>query len=195
MKLLIKNHSYLFENSEEGTIELINKINSILESENDFFSHLVIDGIEIYEDHEEYILDHLEEVEEIVVITKTIKEFVNSLLISLHDYTKRGIPEIERIIDGFYQNPSEESWHKLGQLLGGIEWIYESIKTMDKVNHQIPNWQEFIKSIATFEVELSNLLEAMENKDMVLIADIIQYEILPQFQLINRETEKLFEVK
>lgn len=69
------------------------------------------------------------------------------------------------------------------------------IEKIDQIKHSIVNWGKFVKSIAVFEVELPNLMEAIENKDSILIADIIQYEILPQFEIINGETKKNFAVK
>lgn len=195
MKLLIFNQEYTFENNEKGTNDLIEMVNETLNTENLFFSHLVIDGQEVYTEHADYILEHIEEVMKIKLEVSTVNEFVANLLVSLNEYTKRGIPEVEKVIGEFYQNPTEDSWETLKLLLEGIGWIYQTIKSIDSTKHTIAGWDEFLKSIATFDVELPNLLEAMENRDATLIADIIQYEILPQFRIINAETENNFETK
>lgn len=186
---------YTFENNETGTNDLIEMVNETLNTGNLFFSHLVIDGQEVYTEHADYILEHIEEVMEIKLEVSTVNEFVANLLVSLNEYTKRGIPEVEKVIGEFYQNPTEDSWETLKLLLEGIGWIYQTIKSIDSTKHDITGWDEFLKSVATFDVELPNLLEAMENRDATLIADIIQYEILPQFRIINTETENNFEIK
>jgi len=193
MNLTMLENMYTFENNQIGMQSLIEKINSELSAENQFFSHLVIDGVEVYEEHEEYILERINEVKNVEVITMTVGEFINNLLVSLNTYTNRAIPEIERLINEFYQNPLEQSWLSLHQLLDGIDWIYETIKSIDNVRPEINCWDEFIKAVATFEVELPSLLEAIENKDAILIADIIQYEILPQFRVIQIVTEQHFQ--
>ncbi|MGG0720054.1 hypothetical protein ABE096_21105 [Robertmurraya massiliosenegalensis] len=195
MKLLTLDKEYTFENSEKGTNDLIEIVNETLHIENLFFSHLVIDGQEIYKEHADYILEHIEEVKEIKLEVSTVDEFVSNLLVSLNEYTRRGIPEVEKVIEEFYQKPTEDSWETLKLLLEGIGWIYQTIKTIDSTAHTISGWGEFLKSVATFDVELPNLLEALENRDATLIADIIQYEILPQFRIINAETENNFETK
>lgn len=195
MKLHLQNQSHVFENSDNGIQKLIEFINEALSNENLFFSHLVIDGQDIYENHEVYMAENINVIKEVKVVTNTIEEFVNNLVVTLNDYTARGIPEIEKLINDFYQTPTEESWNTLNQLLEGIDWIYRSIKSIDMTKHSIAGWDEFIKSTASFETELPNLLNAITNRDLILIADIIQYEILPQFQIINAETEKNFEVK
>ncbi|MFO1444422.1 hypothetical protein KDN24_14680 [Bacillus sp. Bva_UNVM-123] len=193
MNLTLLDKTYSFDRNQLGIQALIEKINSELSTESRFFSHLVIDGVEVFEDHEEYILAHIDNVKDIKVVVQTIEEFIGNLLVSLNTYTQRAIPEIERLINEFYQNPTEQSWLTLHQLLDGINWIYETIKGIDNAQQEINGWDEFIKIVATFEVELPNLLEALENKDSILIADIIQYEILPQFQVIHKGTEKLFQ--
>lgn len=195
MKLMMNDKEYVFENNEHGTNKLIEKINEILDEMDLFLSHLVIDGDNVYSEHVDYILNKIEDVNEITLVVSTVDEFVSNLIVSLNEYTFRGIPEIEKVITEFYQSPSEQSWETLTLLLEGLGWIYQTVKSIDSTNHSISGWEKFLTSIATLEVELPNLLEAMENKDSILIADIIQYEILPQFQIINAETEKNFEVK
>ncbi|URM33457.1 hypothetical protein LLY41_02985 [Cytobacillus firmus] len=195
MILTMLDKSFSFENNKDGVHELVEVINNVLTDENFFFSHLVIDGHEVYEDHEEYLLDNIANINIVEVIAMTIKEFIGSILVSLNTYTNRAIPEIEELINQFYQTPSEQSWLTLTELLDGIDWIYQTIKSIDSADHQIIGWDEFIKSAAVFEAELPNLLDAMENKDSILLADIIQYEFLPQFENIYGETEKNFERK
>ncbi|MEK4146242.1 hypothetical protein NST02_04020 [Robertmurraya sp. FSL W8-0741] len=195
MKLTILDQIYMFDNETNVTEKIIEKINSIISEKNLFFSHLIIDGQEVYEDHEEYMLAKIEDVKEIEAIVKTVQELIDDVLITLDDYTSRAIPEIKRLVNEFYQIPSENTWLSLTYLLDGIDWLYQSLKKIDQIKHSIVNWGKFVKSIAVFEVELPNLMEAIENKDSILIADIIQYEILPQFEIINGETKKNFAVK
>lgn len=192
MILTLKNNSYTFENSEGGVQAMFETINKFLMEEDVYFSHLVIDGREIYEDYDAFFLDNIENITKVEVKVNTIKEFISNLLVSLNAYTYRAIPEIENLINDFYQTPTEQSWIKLNQLLEGINWIYDAIKNIDVPHNKISYWDELIKSAATFEVELPNFMEAIENKDNILIADIIHYEFLPQFQLIYNETEKNF---
>ncbi|MFD2442725.1 hypothetical protein ACFSO7_01780 [Bacillus sp. CGMCC 1.16607] len=195
MILTILDKSYTYENSEKGAQELIELVSHILDGEKLHLSHFVINGQEIYEKFEDYIWDNITNINEIKIIVCSIKEFVGSLLVSLNTYLNRAIPEVKILINDFYQTPSNQSWLSLNQLLEGVDWIYQTIKSIDKTEHNILGWDEFIKNAARFEIELPNLLEALEVKDSILIADIIQYELLPQFQLIYVQTEKIFEEK
>lgn len=195
MKLTILDQVHTFDSGANGTEKIIEKINSTTSEKALFFSHLVIDGQEVYDDHEEYMLAKKGEIKEIEAIVKTVQELIDDVLVSLDDYTNRAIPEIKALVHEFYQTPSENAWLTLTYLLDGVDWIYQSLKKIDQLKHSIVNWGEFVKSIAVFEMELPNLMEAIENKDSILIADIIQYEILPQFEIINGETKKNFAMK
>lgn len=193
MELIMGNQNFQLDHAQIGVHDVFDRINDFLVKETLFFSHLVIDGEEVYGDPEDYIQEHLSTIRKVEVKTLTVMEFVGELLTSLNEYAKRGIPEIGNLIEEFYQGPIENSWLTLHQLLEGIEWIYETIKSIDATKHNISGWDDFITGAATFEAELPNLLEAIENRDNILIADIIQYEILPQFQMITDKTEQNFE--
>lgn len=192
MNIRLLEEDYSFENSKQGLEQLINMINEKLTEKDVFFSHMIIDGEEVYDEPTEYILSNIENIKNIDVKTKTINEFVADLIVSLNDYTGRAIPEIQNLVDQFYQKPSSESWSMLEQLLEGIEWIYQTIKNIDKTSKSQYRWDEYIKVAATFEAELPNLMDALENKDAVLVADIVQYEILPQFEIIRDTTVETF---
>lgn len=132
MKLTILDQIYMFDNETNVTEKIIEKINSIISEKNLFFSHLIIDGQEVYEDHEEYMLAKIEDVKEIEAIVKTVQELIDDVLITLDDYTSRAIPEIKRLVNEFYQIPSENTWLSLTYLLDGIDWLYQSLKKLIK---------------------------------------------------------------
>lgn len=195
MKLIIGKQSEQLDNSQLDINELFEMLEGVLLKEGLFFSHFIIDGKEVHSDYEVFIQENISTINDIEVITYTVNEFIGELLVSLNEYTERAIPEIELMVEEFYQGPKENTWAALHQLLEGLEWIYETIKSIDKTKHNISNWNDFIAVAATFEIELPNLLEAIENKDNILTADIVQYEILPQFQEIQAKTNHNFEVK
>ncbi|HHW36012.1 MAG TPA: hypothetical protein GXX18_01710 [Bacillales bacterium] len=193
MNVTIGVDSYTFENNEEGLNELFNTINKVIIEKDVHFNYMIVDGQEIYENHEDYLQEHLRLIKEIEIKVNSVQEIINELLVSLNEYTRRAIPEIRNLIDQFYQNPDEHSWNTLQQFLEGIDWIYQTIKSIDHTDKSFQEWDKYIHAIAVMEVELPNLLEAMENRDVILIADIIQYEVLPQFEMIYEETEKAFQ--
>ncbi|PAD83195.1 hypothetical protein CHH57_10980, partial [Niallia circulans] len=146
-----------------------------------------------YSDFEEQIMEQINTIEKIELVTKTIDEFINDLTVSLNQYSNRAIPIIKQLTEQFYQSPTEEAWGLLQDLLEGLNWVYSTIKSMG--NTELNEYKENLLNVANhFEVELPNLLDAIENHDYILIGDIISYEILPQFESIESITEKTFQV-
>lgn len=186
MKLLLLDETYTYNNDEESIDKMFGEILEKISETDLQFSHLVIDGEEVYENYGEYILERLNEVDTVEVVLKTVKELINETLLSTESYIKRAIPEIETIVDEFYQNPSQQTWEKLKQLIEGIQWIAQVILSIDQFEEKLANWEDYLTNLATLQNELPNLLEALQNQDALLIADVIQYEILPIFELLQK---------
>ncbi|AYV73755.1 hypothetical protein CHH55_10165 [Niallia circulans] len=193
MELHLSSEMLIYENSVKNIDILIQKINEDLEKNKLYFSHLIINGKEVYSDFEEQIMEQINTIEKIELVTKTIDEFINDLTVSLNQYSNRAIPIIKQLTEQFYQSPTEEAWGLLQDLLEGLNWVYSTIKSMG--NTELNEYKENLLNVANhFEVELPNLLDAIENHDYILIGDIISYEILPQFESIESITEKTFQV-
>lgn len=179
MELKILNNTYHFPNELEKVEELFTFIHDKLSHTEYYFSHLVIDNKEIYDDFDTYVSDHINHIQTVEVVAKTIKEFTNELLLSLEQYLKGAIPELENLTTKMYQTNLNETIDNFTQFLDGVQWINEAISAIDK-NQEKPNqWDDVILTIANLNEELKGIEEAIENNDNVLIADILQYEIVP----------------
>ncbi|AYV67887.1 hypothetical protein C2I06_13980 [Niallia circulans] len=193
MELHLSSEMLIYENNVDNIEILIQKINEDLEKNKLYFSHLIINGKEVYSDFEEQIMEQINTIEKIELVTKTIDEFINDLTVSLNEYSNRAIPIIKQLTEQFYQSPTEESWGLLQDLLEGLSWIYNTIKSIS--NGELDEYKQQLLVIANhLEIELPNLLDAMENQDFILIGDIISYEVLPQYEVIVSITEKTFQV-
>ncbi|MEK4909016.1 hypothetical protein [Niallia sp. FSL M8-0099] len=193
MELHLTKEIITYENSVENIEVLIQKINEDLEKNKLYFSHLIINGTEVYRDFEYKLTEDIGKIEKIQLVTKTIKEFISDLTVSLNEYCGRAVPIIKQLTEQFYQSPTEESWVLLQDLLEGLNWIYNTIKGI--CNMELDEYRENLLLVSShLDNELPNLLEAIENHDFILIGDIISYEILPQFESIISITEKTFRV-
>jgi len=186
MKVTVNNNTKKFENKNgvfEQIQDFLNK--SLIDSEM-FFSHMIIDEVEVYHDYELYIEDRLSKIENILIEVKSYLEFTNDIILSIHDYSDRALPELKQLSDAFYQSSTSSSWSNLDDLVEALQWIYNAIMSIDKEKDTPSNWDKYITIAASFEVLFPNLLEALETQDHILIADIIAYEIIPLFQDINQ---------
>ncbi|MEK4023906.1 hypothetical protein [Sporosarcina sp. FSL W7-1283] len=168
--------------------QVIEQINNYLQKDY-YFSHFIADGTAVYENHEQYLEQELPGVGKLEIIAKTVKEFVNDLLLSTQDYTERAIPVFQPLAEAFYDNPKAETWSTLDQLLSGLQWIQEMLMTVGKSGNVPSNWDRYIAVSNKMQEEISNLAEAIENEDNILIGDLLQYELLPNFEELQKETE------
>lgn len=177
MKVYFHEEIKQIENTNDAITKLMEDINSYLEKTDLIFSHLNIDSIDVYEFHEQYLLDMLGSIEKIIVILKTPKEVAAELQQSLNEYLERALPVMENLSDQFYQGESEQVWIDFADLTDGLQWIINAVQTLsqfvgDEVKTYYSSVSEKIESV------LQELLEALEVKDTVTIADMIQYEIV-----------------
>jgi len=185
VELIFKNETVQLEQLL-SVEEIIQKIDELLANQY-YYSHLIVNGEEIYEELESYLLKSLESIVSIEVVVKTVREFVNEVLIISADYLIGAIPEMTLLADGFYQKPTSENWKIFSEMLEGMLWLNKSIDLIDKAKVRPENWNECIQLAVQLQLELKNLEEAIENTDNVLIADIIQYELLPIYEALQTE--------
>lgn len=185
-------------NNEKNVIEsMFQEIDNILEKSNCFFSHLLIDDLEVYEDHYDYFKDNIRNIKEVKVVVSTLKELVQNIMLSAVDYLNRAIPEIDILSNEFYKTPSEQSWAKFSDLLEGIAWIMDSFNAIDtngKLKELVSSyeeWNSYAKDIYSLHELLRDLEKVIENQDTVSVADILSYEINPLFIDIKEKLEGL----
>ena len=164
--------------------EIITEINDLLLG-NYYFSHFIADETEIYEDHEAYLNVYLNRIEKLEIIAKTEKQFMNDIFLSAKDYLKRAKPELIALKDGFYSNPKAETYTSFSQLMDGLQWLDEILELILNNNDRPPNGGIYAGLTQRLQVEIAHLGKAMENSDNVLVADIIQYELIPIFELLE----------
>lgn len=186
-----------YENKKDILDTMFKEINDIVSGTNLIFSHLIIDDLEVYDDFYDYFLDNIGNIEEVIVVTKTIKKMSEEILLSTIDYLERAIPEIEILSNEFYKTPSRESWKKLMDLIEGIKWIMDTFAAID-YNEQLKNivnsyeeWNIYAKYIYELNELIIEFEEVLENSDFVSTADILSYEIIPLF---NNMKEKLLKL-
>lgn len=186
MELIFQQQTTTLDNATAENI--MDQITNLLAKEY-YLSHFIADGTEVYEDHGNYLNEHAGYIEKLEIVAKTVKEFVNDLLLSAEEYTQRAIPELAPIAEAFYDNPTPGTWATFDQLLGGLQWINEMLMTIGKSMAVPSNWQGYLMVSNKMQEEIRNLAEAIENEDNVLIGDIIQYELLPNFEELEKEIQ------
>lgn len=197
MKIYILNKTLEYENNRKTIDNIFKDIEDIISKSEYIFSHLVIDGYDIYGDFNNYFSDNIKSIQEVKVVTKTVKELAQNILLSTIDYIERAVPEIEILANEFYKTPEKETWNKLTQLIEGMNWIMESF-TMIDVNRELKSivssyeeWNLYAKDIHELGELIGEFQEMLENQDFISVADILSYEIVPLFNEMKEKLEGL----
>ncbi|HOJ77855.1 MAG TPA: hypothetical protein PLZ08_07670 [Bacillota bacterium] len=171
---------------ELSVVDVIDRITELIEQSDVFFSHLKIDTIDVYDHYEQYLEEHWEEIKQIEVMSKSYHQMINETLNTASGYLERILPEAAKLVKALYQGPTTDTWSKFAYFLEGLQWIVQVIETIqDKlvvVNYQV--YQELENKLAGVIKEMSG---ALENLDYILIADTINYEVIPILEATKQE--------
>ncbi|GEN82992.1 hypothetical protein SLU01_13040 [Sporosarcina luteola] len=185
MKLIIGEQQ--FEYTGQPTAEdVIERINENL-AKGLYFSHFVADGKEIYDEHEEFLERKLGEIEELHVIIKTEKEFMNDVLLSAEEYLKRAIPEVRVLADEFNRVPTGDTWDRFELLVGGAGWLNDMLQVVSNSEERPTNWKTFHELTSSLQAEVSKLGKAVEKKKNGEIATILKKGFFPIFEQLEKK--------
>ncbi len=89
--------------------------------------------------------------------------------------------KIENVTDLFYQHKDHEGYLRLDEMIGQLMELAEGLKA---VVSQKPDLevQEFLEV-------LTEAVNALEEKDTVLLSDILQYDLIDQLQAIKGQLD------
>lgn len=183
MKLIFQQQTIQLDNQATAA-EIVENINNLVD-DGYYFSHFIVDGVEVFEDHEKFLNNRQGNIEQLEIIAKTEKEFTNDILLSVENYTAQATPLLETLSNEFYNNPSAETWEQFAQLMDSLQWINGVIELLRNQEEKVSNWSQYEEIADIIQQELIDLEEAVENGDFVLIGDIIQYEIAPNFEALH----------
>lgn len=193
MKLEFRDQKIELDREPSAEI-IIEKINYWLGSIY-FFSHLVADGEIIYENPESYLLENNKDINVLEVVGLTPNEFVNEVLLTAESYLKGTSKELQILTEGFYNVPNNKDWQSFNDLLEGLQWINQVISSINEMEEKPSNWESYLTISKSLTLEIGSLEEATTNGDFVLMADIIQYEIKPAYESLEKEISITIDVE
>ena len=201
MKIYIEEKILEFANSPSELENILEAIEITIKESSKLLSHLVIDHVEIYENHGSYLKDNINVIEKIEVITQTYKELVEDILVSTAEYLRRITKTTEGLSDKFYKIPTSDDWNKLKDLLTGVSWIISGFSSIDSdknLNHVVSSyedWNQYAAVVYSLGDIMQEFEEALANSDNIAIADILLYELQPIFIQMEDKLLNLVEVE
>lgn len=193
MKLIIGEQHTAFTELPTAE-ELIEKINESL-ADGFHFSHFIADGEEVYDEHEEYLEEHLPSIEQLEVIIKSEKEFMKDVLLSMQAFLEGVIPEVSALAKEYQSVPTSGTRERFDRMLGGAEWLTDMLNIVSNSKEQPSNWKTFKDFAGSLHSELSKLGKAVEKRKNNEISKVIRQGIVPVFERIVSEIDKSIDAK
>lgn len=174
----IQIRDYKFELSR--TDQVMAQIENYLLEENLFLNYLVVDGKEIYEDFITCLQEQAEDNSKVEVIVLTQEEFFLAFEEELNKTAEKLLQEGVNLAKQFYSMIEDAG--QMEKLVGLLEKAYqfkEEAEWFTTAKEESVSTQEHLNEISSMLVLFT---EAMEAKDTIYIADLLEFELKSWFE-------------
>ena len=199
MKLQILNDVFFLDNDSGIATAVISTIQNVLENTSYVYSHLIVDGTEVFTDPCDYFKENdVYGMKEVVVIVQTREELCRDVIFSAYQYLQGSIPQVLTLSQTFYHGGDSGSWTSLNEFLEGLQWIVGSYVLLTQHRDSIrvfesSVWDGYSRAVEQLQQMIPELVESIENNDQVLLADLLTYEIVPLLEEMQLSLKQLVE--
>lgn len=176
MRVSLQEESWEIENLVDIQ-KSIDDIGAILKMKDVHYSYMVVDGLEVYEPYQDYLQEKLGQMDNVVLVVKTYRELKNDMLVSLKEYLHTARPQMQRLAEVFYQGADDSAWSQFAQLADALEWIIQVLPNLGSNQDAYNNQEQYMKIKDQLIEKILLLSEALESRDTLQMADLIQYEL------------------
>jgi len=189
MKLFINSVEKAMDFHGNTLGELLDQIQKNTVLPGTYMSAVILDGshidLQIEESKaQEFRAVLVNDIEKLEIEIVSVQEIVNKNLENAEQYLEKLIPGIEKAAELFQMEDETEANQFFLNIIDGIDWLSQVLEgvvtalTIDVENTKIKG--KTIQERQTQLIDLTQqLVEANKNKDWVLVADLLEYEILP----------------
>lgn len=188
MQIMLDEELIEIENNESGLEKLLQIIEQKAMASELIFSHLVIDGVEIYEDFANYLQANFQNLKDIHLEFLPLQQFLQDILQSTGQYLDGVIATIDNLASAVYNQVDSETWQQIDFLLEGIQWLGETFRVMDSLPKpadmvkDYEQWNLYAGELQGLEIATASLSEPLQFVDHVTVGNIMLYEIKPAME-------------
>lgn len=161
-----------------------------------YIRRIWLDDQEFPSDDREALQKKPSDIDSLEVELANLKDLVATNLANALDYLKKLIPGFEQAADLFRAGNEQESNKYYLQILDGIDWFSQVVSVImspDEGETELPDTDDESLEVRQKKLTdlMSQMLEANENQDWVLLADILEYEMVPFYKDWEKILSKL----
>jgi len=163
------------ENNLDELEKFMKHVNARLNENGLVFSHFLVNGTPFYSDIQDLINEYSNQEVPVEIVGITEREWMLELKHEGYQYIERAEQVLIQLSEKLYAGENTgDIWQQFVHLSEGLNYLYQ-IFSQSKLGEKHENIVAGIRSVS------EQLLQAMENLDFTLIADFIQFELLPLF--------------
>jgi len=186
MKLLVNGKEETVSHMGETLGDLLLHIEKEGVPQGNVVRSIKIDGQESSPDSAEAQKTPLSEIGTLEVEISTLSDIINKNIENADAYLIRLIPGIEKSVELFRMGNEQEANKFFINIIDGIDWLSQVLDMILTAKAISPDTVFDGKSIQDRRASLMDLTQQMvdanKNQDWVLLADLLEYEILPYYQ-------------
>jgi hypothetical protein len=159
----------------------------LVKTSGSYIRRMWLDDKEFPSDDQEALQKKPSDIDFLEVELSNLKDLVATNLVNALDYLKKLIPGFEQAAILFRAGNEQEANKYYLQILDGIDWFSQVVsiimspdedkmKLLDADDQSLQVRQEKLTDL------MNQMLEANKNQDWVLLADILEYEMLPFYK-------------
>jgi hypothetical protein len=182
--------------TQEATFQgetLAEVLHAILNSRRDSYIRRVwMDGQEASSNTQDTLKTSTASVELLELELALLQDLVVTNLTNAKEYLEKLIPGFQKAADLFRMGNEQEANQYYLQILDGVDWFSQVILTIVNAQENIFEAQSLEERQKKLTDLMGQMLEANKNQDWVLLADLLEYEMIPFYKVWQ---EVLSEVK
>ena len=152
-----------------------------------YIRRMWLDDKEFPSDDREALQKSPSDIDSLEVELANLKDLVATNIANALDYLKKLIPGFEQAADLFRTGNEQEANKYYLQILDGIDWFSQVVSVIMKPDDgktELPDADGESLQVRQEKLTdlMSQMLEANQNQDWVLLADILEYEMVPFYK-------------
>jgi hypothetical protein len=158
-------------------------LDEIVKSHKDTYIRRVwLEGQEVSSSAQDILMTSIASIELLELELANLKDLVANNLGNAKEYLEKLIPGFQKAADLFRLGDEQEAHKFYLQTLDGIDWFSQVVQTIvvsreiDLEGEKLKDRQEKLTGLIT------QMLEANQNQDWVLLADLLEYEMIPFYE-------------
>ncbi len=169
-------------------------LNAILKTRQDSYVRRVwLDGQEVSSGTQETLKTSAESVGLLELELAQLKDLLANNLANAKEYLEKLIPGFQKAADLFRMGNEQEANKYYLQIIDGIDWFSQVALTIINAQQHILEGQSLEERQKKLNELMGQMLEANKNQDWVLMADLLEYELMPfyeEWQKVLMQIEK-----